>query len=98
MSTNKLVRNKVIISKSSLEVLAELNRQAEHVDCAVVIGVLVAETSMLGGTTTEDVPFYMIIEEGMFKEPMKDFEKSHIAMNKEEALTKLLSFAKQGGK
>jgi len=93
----KLTRNKVIINKTSLEVLDDLNKQAEKVDCVVVVGVLSSESSMLGGKTSDPVPFYMVLEQNMFKEGLDNLEETHIGLNKEDVLRRLIGLAKTKG-
>ena len=92
---SKLVRSRVIISKPSLELLTELNKQAEKVDCAVVIGMLPEGTPMLGGETMNATPFYMVLDNSMFKDPVASLEATHIGFTREEVLTLLLDRAKK---
>ena len=92
---SKLVRNRVIIPQPSLELLAELNVQAEKVDCAVVIGVLPKGTPMLGGATMNATPFYMVLDKDMFKETEESLDATHIGFSREEVLSLLLDRAKK---
>ena len=92
---SKLVRNRVIIPQPSLELLAELNVQAEKVDCAVVIGVLPKGTPMLGGETMSATPFYLVLDNGMFKDTEEDLDATHVGFSREEVLTLLLDKAKK---
>lgn len=91
MGKSKLVRNRVVINQASLDLLAELNSQAEKLDCVVVIGVLPTGTPMLGGATAVATPFYMVLEQDMFTEKFSEMGESHFAFTKEEALTKIIN-------
>ena len=91
---SKLVRNKVIINKSSLEMLSELNVSAEKMDCVVVIGVLPPNTPMLGGKTVNPTPFYMVLKNDMFKNDGIDFEEAPVGFNKTEVLEHLINIGK----
>lgn len=91
---SKLVRNKVIINKSSLDTLAELNVSAEKMNCIVVIGVLEAGTPMLGGKTVNPTPFYMVLNSDMFKEGELVFDKMPIGFTKAEVLEHLINTGK----
>ena len=93
----QLKRNKVIINKSSLEQLAELNKHAEKVGCVVMIGVLPEGTDLGLGLTTEPMPLYMVFSDDMFKEGMEDLADAHIGFTKEEVLTKIIGLAKHSG-
>ena len=92
---SKLVRSRVIISKPSLELLTELNKQAEKVDCTVVIGVLPEGTPVLGGETMNATPFYMVLGNDTFKDPEIALEATHIGFTREQVLTLLLDRAKK---
>lgn len=91
---SKLVRNKVIINKSSLETLSDLNTSAEKMDCVVVIGVLSPNTPMLGGKTVDLTPFYMVLKNDMFKNDGIDFDEAPIGFNKAEVLEHLINIGK----
>ena len=86
----EMKRTKVIIGKSSLEMLADLNESAEKVDCAVVIGVAPAGTELPMGKTVEPTPFYLILTDGLF-DPEDDIDETYVGFNKEEVLEKLIS-------
>lgn len=91
---SKLVRNKVILNKSSLETLSDLNMSAEKMDCVVVIGVLSPGTPLLGGKTVDPTPFYMVLKNDMFKNDGIDFEEAPIGFNKAEVLKHLIDIGK----
>jgi hypothetical protein len=97
MSKSKLVRNRVIINQSSLELLDEINEQAAKLDCAVVIGVLTKGEPLLGGKTSVSTPFYMILEDSMFKDSLTALADTHIGFSKEDVLTQLIGIAKTKG-
>lgn len=92
---SKLVRSRVVIPQPSLELLAELNMQAEKVDCAVVIGVLPKGTPMLGGETMNNTPFYMVLEKDLFKDTEEALDATHIGFTRDEVLSLLLDRAKK---
>jgi hypothetical protein len=97
MNKSKLTRNRVIINQSSLELLDEINEQATKLDCAVVIGVLTKGEPLLGGKTAVSTPFYMILEDNMFKDSLTALGDTHIGFSKEEVLTQLIGIAKAKG-
>jgi len=96
MNQTKLVRNRVIINKPSLELLADLNLQADKVDAVVVIGVLPPGADLLGGKTVGATPFYMVLTEDMFKDPEQAFASNTFGFDRASVLQLLLDRAKQG--
>jgi hypothetical protein len=93
----KLTRNKVIINKTSLELLAELNVHAEKVGCVVMIGVLPIGTDLGLGKTIITTPHYMVFETSMFKDSLEDLAPTHVGFSKEDILMKLLGLAEPKG-
>lgn len=83
-------RTRVILNKSSLGLLEELNLLAEKLDSIVVIGVLPAGTPLGAGEVVDAVPIYMIINKNTFKDPDKVFDEATIAFSKEEVLEKII--------
>lgn len=86
-------RTRVILNKSSLESLEELNLLAEKLNSIIVIGVLPAGTPLGAGETVDAIPTYMIINKNTFKEPDKVFDETVIAFSKEEVLEKIIKAA-----
>ena len=88
----KLTRTKVVINKTSLEQLVDLNVHADKVGCYVVIG-----SNPAGAPLGEEpTAFYIILENDMFKSDLSLISDTHIAQTKEEVLEKLIGIAKHG--
>ena len=93
----KLTRTKVIINKTSLEQLSELNVHAEKVGCIVMIGVLPAGTDLGFGEIVEPMPHYMVLDNSMFKKGFEELNDAHVGFTKEDVLQKIIGLAKHGG-
>lgn len=83
---NKLVRPRVIINKYALELLSELNRQADKVGAVVFIGVLPSDSDVEIGKTVADVPVYVVCSYD--KEGKLD---TQVCLNKEEVYKTIIS-------
>lgn len=91
---SKLVRNKVVLGKTSLDVLAELNRHANKVGCEVIIGMLPVG-GIIPGRYAPSVPTacYRVVDTNS----VVDFRGAPVGFNKEEVLALLLDRAQTRG-
>lgn len=83
---NKLVRPRVIINKYALELLSELNRQADKVGAVVFIGVLPSDSEVEMGKTATDVAVYVVCSYDK-----DDKLETQVCLNKEEVYKTIIS-------
>ena len=83
---NKLVRPRVIINKYALELLSELNRQADKVGAVVFIGVLPSDSEVETGKTVTNIPAYIVCSYGK-----DDKLETQVCLNKEEVYKTIIS-------
>lgn len=77
---SKPVRNKVILGKTSLEILKDLDAHAQKMNCHVVIAESAGE------------PFYWIVPAETVQK-MTSESTSYVGASKEAVLTKLIDYA-----
>lgn len=91
---NKVKRERVVLGKSSMDLLAELNEYAAMVDCVVMVTVLPKGTDLSLGTTADHVPAYVIFSKDTFVDYEKTLNQAHIGFNKEDVLQMLLAIGR----
>lgn len=90
MKTSKTVREKVVMNKTSLETLVNINEVANQAGYVVVVGTMNKGDNVSGWNIATNSAVYIILSEHIIRDPEKLFAEEYVAVSREEVMEKLV--------